>query len=280
MNTLLNYTPPETTTETKISQYTEPNINTILHDKYYGAQNVYDTFNKKLSTGELVETITATINYDESKNKYYYEINHPKYNTYEYGITNFIILDNIDKIEMISLYYKGACFERAYPFIIKYNKPFTILDGTVLPLLKNINYKFDIKTFVSFNIQYDIIKFNYHDSHSISEYPCHISQYTYEKNIVNNCIDLIFCHPIIKILIYSITDISNVYLVINNTYTIYFTKNNDVWEYVFNPSVNFSKIDYAKLYFNSNKNNQIYVRAFSRNIIRTNGDIVGMALVR
>ena len=265
-----------------------------LHTILSGKQDTHiSQMSTYLFTGTLVETRKILLkgnstNYVKSAVTF---SNHEDAHR-NYGYTNLRFNGDPLTIKEIELDFTGYRFDRIYPQIIKKLSTFPILDNNILPSLLESDYKILAQHLGDLEIVFDVMEItNPVTDTELCEILYSFTQYTGLETVVNleklNKIRLPFNHPTTKITVISNHPIFDVTLDLDlNTELLTLSPvdgSNLVYEYRFDKSINFSKIDMPSIKFQiedfrvnkdgcKENSTDINIFAESFNIARIHGD--------
>lgn len=235
-----------------------------LHKKYC---SYTESFIAKCSqnqiTGKLIETRKIVLNEsNDQSNNYSVVFSNDNDSKQHYGYTNMRFVGDYNKIEFIELNMNGSIIDKIYPYSNKMMTSFSILDKNILPAV--CFHKYQIKTKQSGNLEiiYDVVQIdNPSDSY---EFVFSQTQFSGPKD--TNIIETYFLYPVTKITVVSKYPISNVCMDLNDTHLSLNKLDDYTYQYIFDPSVNFSRIKQNIRFDKVNQDDKIEVGIFAQSL--------------
>ena len=222
---------------------------------------------------------TRTYNLNNEQNETTIKLkNIDDYNN-NYGYSNFQLTSNSKNIFSIHLIIGGNIIDTIYPNLMDQTS-FPIFTANILPALKNLDYELYIDKLNNENIEIklDIIKINNPlINNKIKSFMFLSTQYTGRNNYKEKGqikINVPFNHPITKITILSNNELYKPKLILDD-YVIPIKKiTNNRYEYIFDISVNFTKIESSYIVTDIIDETTIHVFGEYKNIVIFNKDIL------
>lgn len=195
------------------------------------------------------------------------------------GYTNFEILADPSDIEIVYLDLGGQRFDAIHPSITG-KLTFSILSEHILPVVSDHSYKlyFTFKNDCDIKVSFDIVKIEKLPI-NISSFVISSNQYTGTQNLTKEKtkIPINFNHPTSKLMIYCDKQLQNPQLKLNNHIIPIEQVKETTYEYVFNPPVNFSRIDTSYLEVSDiQSDTKVEIFGESLNIVKFNDAMVGL----
>ena len=202
-----------------------------------------------------------------------------------YGYTNMRFNGDYNQILSIKLQLGGTEFDSIYPRITQKLSTFPVMDNNILPALNQSDGQILIEHSGDLEIKYDIMRItNFLKDNNLYEFLYNFTQFTGIKEVSGSSakVKLYFDHPTTKITVITDHPISDaiMHLVTGHNgcpLTPVANGHNWTYEYMFDPTVNFSTIDCPFIECKLEKETKIAVFAQSLNVAKLNRDLIGVA---
>jgi hypothetical protein len=175
-----------------------------------------------------------------------------------YGYTRFCVSGNIRKIHSINLICGNRLFDTIRPSLFSTVLSFPIMDTCILPATVFDEYSIQCASDEAFTVIFTCVQILTPLCRYVCEYRCHqYDIFQFDPN--TTCMPLTCNNISTKLLINASAPIFNITLQLDSVYVPLISSDDMHHAVTFKESINFSKIDIARLHFEADKKGVLHI---------------------